>query len=288
MSTVICGSCFRACALSEGQRGFCGARACENGEIRCVNYGLVTSIALDPIEKKPLRRFYPGSKILSVGSFGCNMLCPICQNEEISRPSAAKELALLCRRVTPEELADAAVKYTELGNIGLAFTYNEPLVGWEFVLDAARLSKKAGLKNVLVTNGTASPEVLERILPYIDAMNIDLKSFSTEVYSGTLRGSLEAVKEFTARAVKACHAELTTLIVPGMNDTPEEMDALAAWVSQLRDGDGCTTGENIPLHVTRFFPRAQMSGAEPTPVATVYALADRARRRLRYVYTGNC
>lgn len=272
----ICQTCMHHCRLSPGQWGICRARKNEGGEIVCKNYGQVSSLALDPIEKKPLNRFYPGSKILSVGSFGCNLRCPFCQNYEISmtKPEVSEDTYL-----SPQELVDIAVKCREKGNIGVAFTYNEPLVGWEYVLDTAKLVKGAGMKNVLVTNGTASPEVLEKLLPYIDAMNIDLKGFREEYYR-KLGGSLLAVKEFIVRAAKECHVELTTLIVPGENDSVEEMEEEVRWIASV--------DEEIPLHVSRFFPRYHMETGTATSVKKVYQLADVAGKMLKYVYTGNC
>lgn len=272
----ICQVCMNHCRLKPGQWGICRARKNENGELVCKNYGQVSSLALDPIEKKPLRRFYPGSKILSVGSFGCNLRCPFCQNHEISmvKPEMSKDHYL-----SPEELADIAIKCQEKGNIGVAFTYNEPLIGWEYVLDAAKLVKSAGMKNVLVTNGTASPEILKRLLPYIDAMNIDLKGFRDEYYR-KLGGSLSVVKEFIEGAAAGCHVELTTLIVPGENDSIQEMEEEARWIASL--------DSEIPLHISRFFPRYQMSDKTATKVENVYSLADTAGKYLKYVYTGNC
>ena len=264
------------CRLAPGQWGICRARKNVNGEIVCKNYGQVSSLALDPIEKKPLKRFYPGSKILSAGSFGCNLRCPFCQNHEISmvKPEISGDHYL-----SPEELADIAVKCRSEGNTGVAFTYNEPLVGWEYVLDTAKAVKETGMKNVLVTNGTASPEILEQLLPYIDAMNIDLKGFRGEYYR-KLGGNLSVVKEFIARAAKGCHVELTTLIVPGENDSIEEMEEEACWIASL--------DREIPLHISRFFPRYRMADAAATKVEKIYSLADAAREYLKYVYTGNC
>ena len=283
-----CDVCFRHCEIPEGSRGFCGARGCENGVIRPLNYGRITGLALDPIEKKPLAQFHPGSRILSAGSYGCNLRCPFCQNHEISWSAKAFACAETAETVTPEELADTAVRLKSRGNIGLAFTYNEPLIGWEFVRDAGRLIHQHGLKNVLVTNGTAELPVLEALAPYIDAMNIDLKGFTARYYGAVLGGSLDAVKAFIARAVQLCHVELTTLIVPGENDSDEEMRALSAWVAGLTDADGAVIGPGIPLHVSRFFPRFRMTGRPATDVAAVYRLAGIAREKLRYVYTGNC
>lgn len=272
----ICQVCMHHCKLRSGQWGVCRARKNEEGEIVCKSYGQVSSLALDPIEKKPLNRFYPGSRILSVGSFGCNLRCPFCQNNEISMvsPEMSEDHYL-----SPTELADIALQCREKGNIGVAFTYNEPLVGWEYVLDTARLVKEAGMKNVMVTNGTASPEILEKLLPYIDGMNIDLKGFSEEYYR-KLGGSLTVVKEFIKRAAADCHVELTTLIVPGENDSISEMEEEARWIASI--------DREIPLHVSRFFPRYKMQDRPATDVENVYALADAAGKYLKYVYTGNC
>lgn len=273
---AVCQVCMHHCKLKPGQWGLCRARKNEEGEIICKSYGQVSSLALDPIEKKPLNRFYPGSKILSVGSFGCNLRCPFCQNHEISmvRPDLSEDCYL-----SPETLAEIADNCREKGNIGVAFTYNEPLIGWEYVLDAAKLVKEKGMKNVLVTNGTASPEILKKLLPYIDAMNIDLKGFREEYYK-KLGGSLSVVKEFITRAAAHCHVELTTLIVPGENDSVSEMEEEAAWIASV--------SREIPLHVSRFFPRFQMQNVQATAVESVYALAETARKYLKYVYTGNC
>ena len=284
----ICDVCFRHCDIAEGGKGFCGARTCENGGIRPSNYGRITCLALDPIEKKPLRRFFPGSRILSVGSYGCNLRCPFCQNHEISWSAEAFAYAGRAQTVTPEELAVTAIRQKRRGNIGLAFTYNEPLIGWEFVRDTAKMIHEAGLQNVLVTNGTAELSVLEKLAPYIDAMNIDLKGFTERYYTQVLGGNLDTVKAFIARAAQICHVELTTLIVPGENDSEEEMCALTAWISSLKAPDGSVIGPGIPLHISRFFPAFHMTDRPPTDVRSIYHLADTARDKLRYVYTGNC
>ena len=190
--------------------------------------------------------------------------------------------------MTPEALADAAVRLQSRGNIGLAFTYNEPLIGWEFVRDAGRRIHEAGLKNVLVTNGTAELHVLEALAPVIDAMNIDLKGFTSRYYTQVLGGDLDMVKAFIARAVQLCHVELTTLIVPGENDSEAEMREMTAWISSLEDADGNIIGPGIPMHISRFFPRFRMTDRPATDVKTVNHLAETAREKLRYVYTGNC
>lgn len=275
---TICQVCMHHCALEPGQTGVCRARKNEGGKIICENYGWVTSLALDPIEKKPLYDFHPGSKVLSVGSYGCNLRCPFCQNHEISMADAK---TLDAEYVSPRQLADMAFLWKEqqkAGNIGVAYTYNEPLVGWEFVRDTARLVREYGMQNVLVTNGTASQKVLEELLPWIDAMNIDLKGFREEYYR-KLGGDLETVKAFIARAVESCHVELTTLIVPGENDSFEDMEAEAQWIAGLHPG--------IPLHITRFFPRYRMMDREATDAEQLYRLARTAGKYLEKVYVGN-
>ena len=271
-----CQVCMHHCSLGPGQTGFCLARKNENGAVICGNYGRVTSMALDPIEKKPLKMFRPGSRILSVGSYGCNLRCPFCQNYEISMADEAAAGALY---ISPKELAQKALEYKAAGNIGVAFTYNEPLVGWEYVRDTAKLVKEAGMVNVLVTNGSATLEVLEELLPFTDAMNIDLKGFRADYYR-KLGGDLETVKAFIRHAAASCHVEITTLIVPEENDSLEEMEEEAQWIASL-DGE-------IPLHVTRFFPRYHMENRGPTDIGRVYLLAETARKYLKNVFVGNC
>lgn len=280
------------CSLSPGQRGICLARKNEGGQVICDNYGMATSLALDPIEKKPLKMFRPGSLVLSVGSFGCNLKCPFCQNYEISmadRKEAEKSAGAVY--LSPAALADKALECRPLGNIGVAFTYNEPMVGWEYVRDAAKLVKEAGMENVLVTNGSASMEVLEEVLPFIDAMNIDLKGFREDYYR-KLGGDLETVKKFIARAAQVCHVELTTLIVPGENDRVEEMEEEAKWIASIRTSDGISAGisgePEIPLHVTRFFPQYHVTDREATDVGQIYRLAGVAKKYLKNVFIGNC
>ena len=275
-----CSVCFRHCEIEEGKTGFCGARECRNGKVVADNYGRITSLALDPIEKKPLARFYPGSLVLSVGSYGCNLRCPFCQNHEISWSEEAFRFSETAEKISPEELLETALYYRDRGNIGVAFTYNEPLIGYEFVRDTARLVHEAGMKNVMVSNGTAELSVLEEIAPWIDAMNIDLKGFTDRYYRDVLSGSRKMVMGFIAEAVKHCHVELTTLIVPGENDSEEEIRDMCRWIADL--------DPEIPLHISRFFPRFHMQDRPATSVKKIYRLADLAREYLSYVYTGNC
>lgn len=285
---TVCKVCFRKCDIKEGGKGFCGARTCLGGQVIPSNYGKVTSLALDPIEKKPLNRFHPGSYVISVGSYGCNLSCPFCQNHDISWPRNLKRMEDSAEYLAPETLAELAVKYRSQGNIGLAFTYNEPLVGWEYVRDTARLVHERGMLNVMVTNGTASLQILGEIIPYMDAMNIDLKGFTDRYYEKVLGGSRRMTMDFITEAVKHCHVELTTLIVPGENDSEDEIREMTEWIAGLRDAEGNTVGTGIPLHISRFFPRFNMTDREATDVGLIYSLADTAREKLKYVYTGNC
>lgn len=279
---AVCKVCFRHCNIPEGGLGFCGARTCTGGEVTAANYGRITSLALDPIEKKPLSRFRPGSMILSAGSYGCNLRCPFCQNYEISWSEEAYRFADRAEYISPDELAAIALSCRNRGNIGVAFTYNEPLIGYEYIRDTAKLVHEQGMVNVLVTNGTADLQVLNELTPYIDAMNIDLKGFTDHYYNDLLGGDRSMTMAFIEEAVKHCHVELTTLVVPGENDSEDEMREMTAWIAGLADGEG------IPLHISRFFPRFHMTDRDATEVRLVYRLADVARERLRYVYTGNC
>lgn len=272
---MICGICPHHCNLKENQTGLCRARTNIGGKIVCANYGIVTSISLDPIEKKPLAQFHPGSMILSFGSYGCNLNCGFCQNSDISMSDGTEETVY----VSPEALVDKAKELIPRGNIGLAFTYNEPVISFEFVRDCCALAHENGLKTVLVTNGMICAGPLKELLPHIDAMNIDLKGFSQRFYD-MVNGDFQTVKDTIETASKRCHVEVTTLIIPGLNDSKAEMEEEAKWLSSL--------GEDIPLHISRFFPRYKMLDREATPIQTIYALRDVARGYLKYVYTGNC
>ncbi|HKM20461.1 MAG TPA: AmmeMemoRadiSam system radical SAM enzyme [Lachnospiraceae bacterium] len=271
-----CDVCPNYCTLAPGQIGKCHVRKNSDNKIVCDNYGQITSLALDPIEKKPLKHFYPGSNILSVGSYGCNLRCSFCQNHEISMCGANQ---VQTTYLAPKDLAEQAEQLRNRGNIGVAFTYNEPLISYEYVRDTARIVQAKGMKNVVVTNGTANPWILEEMLPYIDAMNIDLKGFTKEFYE-KIGGSLETVKEFIQIAAAHCHVELTTLIIPEENDEIEQMRGEVAWIASVNP--------EIVLHISRFFPRYQMLDKEATSVPHMKKLAEAAREKLTYVYLGNC
>ena len=278
MTPAVCSACPRRCRLADGAVGFCRARRAEGGRVVAANYGKVTSIALDPIEKKPIAFFHPGENVLSVGSFGCNLRCPFCQNDSISQHG---EDGVQFQVATSGELAELALRARrERGNLGLAYTYNEPLVGWEFVRDCAREVRARGMLNVLVSNGCAEASVVEELASLVDAANIDLKGPSQEYYDwvgGDFAAVCRTIKTLHAAG---CHVEVTTLVVPGRNDRDEDIDAVAAFIASV--------SPEIPLHVTRFFPRFRLSGSAPTPVAAVRRLAAVARRRLSRVLVGNC
>lgn len=276
MMKAECTVCIHHCMIEEGNTGLCRARTNRNGEVVCSSYGKITSLALDPIEKKPLRRFYPGSRILSLGSYGCNLNCPFCQNYSISMVGEEETEYMA---LTPEALVGKALSLREIGNIGIAYTYNEPLVGYEFVLDCARLGKEKGLKNVVVTNGNAAPAILQRILPYIDAFNVDLKGF-TEAFYQKLGGDLNTVKDFIKSAAGESHVEVTMLIIPGENDDAETVGQAARFLASI--------DESIPLHVSRFFPQWKMLDRKATEVEVIRKLAKTAREYLKYVFMGNC
>ena len=286
--TVTCDVCPRHCRLAPGALGACRARRNRDGRVVPEGYGRLTSIALDPIEKKPLARFMPGTYVVSVGGYGCNLRCPFCQNWEISQ---AGEKDVHWREISPDELVALTLDARRRdGRVcGIAYTYNEPLVTWEYVRDCARLAHEAGLVNVLVSNGCVEPAVIDGLEGLLDAANIDLKGFSDAFYEacGGAPGSLAYVRGTIERlaADPCCHLEVTTLVVPGMNDGEEEMDELAGWLASLDGGRG---HETIAHHVTRFFPRWRLTDRPSTPVEVVRGLAEVSRRHLDHVYVGNC
>ena len=287
-SKVRCDVCFRRCELREGQTGSCGARKASGGRVLPRWYGRVSSLALDPLEKKPLAQFHPGSMILSVGGLGCNLRCPFCQNHEIAQARPGQVFDVEAVEAAPEKLAVLADAYRSRNNIGLAFTYNEPLVCWEYVRDTAKLIHARGMLNVMVTNGCAETSILDRLSPHIDAMNIDLKGFTDRYYREVLGGDRQMVMAFIREAVRRCHVELTTLIVPGENDSEEEMRSLSEWIASLPNVHGGKQGCEIPLHISRFFPRHRMTDRQPTEVSIIDKLVKTAEKNLRYVYPGNC
>ena len=272
-----CETCPHSCKLADGQMGLCRTRVAADGVVVPQGYGRVTSLALDPIEKKPIACWRSGTTVLSLGGYGCNMRCAFCQNASIAQVGA-EEVAW--REITPEEVVDAAIGLRDRRCIGVAYTYNEPLVTWEFVRDTARLAHEAGLVNVLVSNGMASQAVLAEIAPLIDAANIDLKCFTEEGYR-SLGGDLPTVRQTirTLAEQPGCHLEVTTLVVPGFSDDDAQVENMARWLASL--------DPSIPYHLTRFFPQHRMLDVAPTPRATLNRLAGIAQRHLATVLLGN-
>lgn len=269
---VRCGICPHRCLLAAGKAGLCRVRKNSGGILYALNYARCAASALDPIEKKPLYHFYPGSTIFSLGTLGCNFRCDFCQNWEIAQADAPTV------KLEPEGAVRLALRAGR-NCIGIAYTYSEPLMWYEYVLDTARLAREQGLKNVVVTNGYINPEPLAALLPYIDAFNIDVKAFEPQFYRQLCGGQLEPVLETVRACVEAgCHVELTTLLVPGLNDSPEEISRLADWVARL--------DPELPLHFSRYFPRHRLT-LPPTPLASLERAWNIAREKLPYVYLGN-
>ena len=266
---VQCLLCPFECLLDNGKTGICGGKRNIDGSLIAINYALTTSINLDPIEKKPLYHFHPGSSILSIGPNGCNFGCLFCQNYAISQEDATT------RHIAPEE---AAMMAREVGSVGLAYTYAEPLIWFEYVMDASKAVRKAGMKNVLVTNGYVNPEPLEEILPLIDAMNIDIKSMDPEFYKKVCHGKLAPVLETVRRSVKKTHVEITNLVIPGYNDSDEMFEKLTDFIAELNP--------ETPLHFSRYHPDYKFS-APATPYETLIRAVGIAKKKLKFVYTGN-
>lgn len=269
---VQCKLCPHNCRIRPSQTGVCRVRQNTDGVLYATNYGDCASIAMDPMEKKPLYHFYPGTNILSIGARGCNLKCSFCQNWQLAHGDAVGQ------RVMPKQLVDTALKYRSRGCVGIAYTYSEPLMWYEFVYDTAKLANKAGLKNVLVTNGYINAEPLREMLPYIDAMNIDVKAFTDEFYKKNCKGNLDPVLRTVEIAAKKCHVEVTTLLIPTLNDSPSEIQELVDWLSSV--------DPSIPLHFSRYFPNYSLD-IYPTPESTLRYARKIALKKLKYVYLGN-
>lgn len=266
---VECTLCPQHCKLREGQPGLCKVRGHRNGEVVSLTYGEAAAWHLDPIEKKPLYHFYPGSWIFSVGAYGCNLRCFFCQNYEISQKFERGH------KVTPEQLAELALRDE---SIGLCFTYSEPLVWYEMIADTAPLVKKQGGKVVLVSNGIIEGKHLEEIIPFLDAANIDIKAFSEEFYRKYTGGKLSWVLDTVKRLIGRVHTEVTTLVIPTLNDSPEEIEGLARWLAGLK----------VPVawHLSKYYPRYK-SDIPPTDEKKLLELREIAKDYLPYVYLGN-
>ncbi len=266
---VHCELCPNDCVIAEGKKGACRVRVNHGGTLEAVSYGQCVTLAVDPVEKKPLYHFYPGHPILSTGPNGCNFRCEFCQNSDISQGTVGT------RTVSPEKLAEYAAHDD---SIGVAYTYTEPFVWYEYIRDAGACVREKGLKNVLVSNGYVNEKPLREILPLIDAMNIDIKSMRPSFYSEICGGRLEDVQRTIKIASESCHIELTNLVITGYNDSEEEFDLLADWIASINP--------TIPLHLSRYFPRYRFKAKE-TPVSTLLRAYEIVSSRLDYVYLGN-
>ncbi|MEQ8201992.1 MAG: AmmeMemoRadiSam system radical SAM enzyme [Syntrophomonadaceae bacterium] len=269
---VRCFLCPHHCRLKEGQVGICRVRSNQDGNLLTHNYGEITSLALDPIEKKPLFHFYPGTCILSAGSYGCNLGCSFCQNWSIAHGTPPTNY------MEAEELVARTQSCRRDGSIGLAFTYNEPSIWYEYIMDVAPKLKELGLKTVMVTNGYIDKQPLEDLLTCIDAFNIDVKGFNEHFYPQMCKGRLGPVKETVERAIGQAHVEITTLLIPGKNDSEAEIRALAQWLASL--------DRQTVLHLSKYHPDYKLD-LPPTPEATLFRAREIALEYLDFVFTGN-
>jgi len=270
---VQCFLCPHQCIIDDGKTGICRTRKNVEGKLFALVYDQFTSINMDPVEKKPLYHFYPGREILSLGTIGCNFKCRGCQNYEISQAEMGE---VPTRTVTSDDAVRLAKEYD---SIGIAYTYNEPLINFEYLLETAHEAQKYDLKNVLVTNGYINEEPLVNLLPYIDAANVDVKSFRNDFYKDYCKGKLGDVLRTVEIMVKnKKHVEITNLVIPTLNDSDSEIEDLTDWLSSLSD--------EIPLHFSRYYPCYKMT-IEATPLATLEKAKKIAQKKLKYVYLGN-
>ncbi len=268
---VKCGICPNNCLINDGSRGLCKGRLNEEGILYAENYGKVVTASIDPIEKKPLYHYYPSEYILSISTYGCSFSCQFCQNSELSQN------IINTGYTEPDDIIGLALRKR---SFGIAYTYSEPLVWYEYVLDCAKLARKNGLKNVLVSNGYINPEPLEQLIEYIDAVNIDIKSYSDDFYrkycGGRLEPVLNSARSFYAKNV---HIEITNLIIPTLNDSAQELKKLVDFIHD-------ELGSDVPLHFSRYFPNYRMD-IDPTPSSKLKEAYKIAKYKLDYVYLGN-
>ena len=274
--TVQCDLCPWFCILKTGQTGNCKVRSNENGKLVTHVYNQIAAFGIDPIEKKPLYHFHPGKNILSIGEVGCNLHCSFCQNHHISQCFATEFSGF--QEITSSQIVAKALKTSR--NIGIAYTYNEPFTFYEFMFETAQLAHENGLKNVVVSNGYINPEPLKKLLPFIDAFNIDLKAFSEVFYKKQTKGKLEPVLETLKIIAKSpAHLEITNLVIPGLNDDEIEFEKMTKWIAS-------ELGNDVPLHLSRYFPQHKMN-LPATSVKKLEAFYKVAKQHLHHVYLGN-
>jgi pyruvate formate lyase activating enzyme len=270
-----CHICPHNCTIAENKRGFCGVRENQKGKLYLLVYGKPVSICVDPVEKKPMFHFLPASKVYSIGTVGCNLRCLHCQNWQISQ-----ERDIIGEKLMPEDVVEEALN-ADCGSI--AYTYTEPTIFYEYVLDTAKLARKKGLKNIMVTNGYINQEPLKELYRYIDAANVDLKGFTEKFYKEITSSSLAPVLETlkTIKSMKTCHLEITNLIIPTLNDDMEKIKEMCVWIKD-------NLGTDVPLHFSRFFPFYRLEHLPPTPPETLNKARDIAiNTGLKFVYVGN-
>jgi pyruvate formate lyase activating enzyme len=273
---VQCMLCPHHCVLHPGERGKCHVRVNENNELYTETYGQVAAMNMDPIEKKPLYHFYPGSQILSIGTFGCNFHCQFCQNCDISQASL-KDMPHVSS-YTPREIVYKAGTIKQ--NIGIAYTYNEPSIWYEFIQDVAKEAKQENLLNVMISNGYINQKPMSGLLEYMDAFNIDLKAFDEDFYKKYVLARLGPVKERVKQISKAGkHLEITNLVIPTLNDDPATFEEMVKWI----EGE---TGPKTILHLSRYFPNYKMQ-IQSTSVGRLHEFYEIAKKYLHYVYLGN-
>lgn len=274
---IFCDLCPRACVLKEGDRGFCFVRKMVDGEMRLTTYGRSTGFCVDPIEKKPLNHFLPGTSVLSFGTAGCNLGCQFCQNWSISK---SREIELLSEVASPEDIARAAQR---LGCRSVAFTYNDPVVWAEYAIDAAKACREVGIKSVAVTAGYITPEARPEFYSVMDAANVDLKAFSERFYEKITLSALQPVLD-TLRWLKQesdVWFEITNLIIPEENDSADEIASMCEWITK-------NLGDSVPIHFTAFHPDYRVKHRPPTPHETLIRAREQALKAgIKYVYVGN-
>jgi len=276
---IRCKLCPHACLIKEGNYGLCRVRRVVDNQLISMNYGIISARNLDHVEKKPLYHFYPGKKIFSIGSVGCNLRCKYCQNHTIAQGDFTSVFER-AGRTTPKSVVKQAIELKGEGNIGVAYTYNEPVIWYEYMRDIAVEVRKAGMKNVMVSNGFIEEEPLRELIKVMDAFSIDLKSYGDEFYKEITGSRLAPVKRSLEIVAKSrCHLEVEYLVIPGYNDDTEKFRELMEWYSE-------TLGKGVPLHINRYFPQYRMT-VEPTPLDTLIGLYEIAIEYLNYVYIGN-
>ena len=275
---ILCEACNQHCKLREGEYGHCGIRKVENGALQLLTYGLAAAVNIDPVEKKPMFHFLPDTKAFSVGTVGCNFSCAFCQNAEISQYPQEHDHRIKGKPLSPAQIIEMAQAY---GCASIAYTYNEPVVFFEYTYDTARLAHEAGLKNIYVTSGFETHKAIDTLLPYLDGMNIDIKAFTDEFYRDICGAKLSPVLDTVRYAHgKGIWIEVTTLLIPGKNDSDDEIRAIARFLAEL-DPD-------IPWHVSGFYPMYKMQDIPPTPPKTLIRAYEIGKAEgLRFVYIGN-